>query len=183
MRRLPPDSERPSRTRRKLAAEAVVELVHQLAALPEAAFKGLPLPRELREEFAQARKMKPCAARARQLRHLAGELRADDELLAALSTALGGQRRLSREEALRFQQREELRESLLDPHHGEEALSALEQSAPDLDHAALHEQIELYRHTGDKRYYRAIFRLLEQGGSPKTAPSAFECDLGSTDDA
>lgn len=166
MRRLPPDSERPSRTQRKLAAEAVVELAHQLAALPETAFKGLPLPPELRAEFAQVRKMKPCTARARQLRHLAGELRADDDLLAALSTAVGGQRRLSREEALRFQQREELRESLLDPHHGAEALYALEQRAPALDHAALYEQIERYRQTGDKRYYRAIFRLLEQGGLP-----------------
>lgn len=166
MRRLPPDIERPSRTQRKLAAEAVVELTHQLAALPDAAFKGLPLPQELRDEFEQVRKMKASAARARQLRHLAGELRADDELLAALNTAVGGQRRLSREEALRFHQREELRESLLDPHHGDEALFALEQSAPDLDHAALHEQIERYRHTGDKKYYRAIFRLLEQGGLP-----------------
>jgi len=166
MRRLPSDIERPSRTQRKLAAEAVVELTHQLAALPDTAFKGLPLPQELREEFEQVRKMKACAARARQLRHLAGELRADEELLAALNTALGGQRRLSREEALRFHQREELRESLLDPHHGAEALYALEQSAPGLDHAALHEQIERYRQTGDKRYYRAIFRLLEQGGLP-----------------
>ena len=164
MRRLSPDMERPSRTQRKLAAEAVVELAHQLAALPDAVFKGLPLPQELRAEFIQVRKMKASAARARQVRHLAGELRADEELLAAVNTALGGQRRLSREEALRFQQREELRESLLDPHHGDEALYVLEQSAPDLDHAALHEQIALYRQTGEKRYYRAIFRLLEQGG-------------------
>jgi len=162
MRRLPLDSERPSRTQRKLAAEAVVELVHQLAALPEAAFRGLPLPKELRAEFEQVRRMKASAARARQLRHLAGELRADEDLLAALNTALGGQRRLSREEALRFRQREELRESLLDPHHGDETLYALEQSAPGLDHAALQEQIELYRQTGEKRYYRAIFRLLEE---------------------
>jgi ribosome-associated protein len=162
MRHLPPDSERPSRTQRKLAAEAVVELTHQLAALPDTAFKGLPLPRELRAEFEQVRTMKPTAARARQLRHLAGELRADEELLVALGTAVGGQRRLSREEALRFQQREELRESLLDPHHGAAALYALEQRAPDLDHAALREQLELYRQTGEKRYYRAIFRLLEQ---------------------
>jgi ribosome-associated protein len=165
MRRLPPDSERPSRTRRKLAAEAVVELAHHLAALPDAAFKGLPLPQELRDEFAQVRKMRASAARARQLRHLAGELRAADDLLAALTTALGGQRRLNREEALRFRQREELRESLLDPLHGDEALCALEQRAPDLDHAALHRQIELYRQTGDKKHYRAIFRLLEQAGS------------------
>ena len=166
MRRLPSDSERPSRTQRKLAAEAVTELTQQLAALPDAAFKGLPLPQELRDEFAQVRKMKASAARARQLRHLAGELRADDELLAALNTALGGQRRLSREEALRFQQREELRERLLDPQHGAEVLRALEQSVPGLDHAALHEQVEIYRQTGAKRYYRAIFRLLEQGGVP-----------------
>ena len=50
-----------------------------------------------------------------------------------------------------------------DPHHGAEALSALEQRAPDLDHAALHEQVARYRQTGDKKHYRAIFRLLEQG--------------------
>jgi ribosome-associated protein len=168
MRRLPPDSdsERPSRTQRKLAAEAVVELAHQLAALPDAAFKGLSLPQELREEFEQVRKMKPCAARARQVRHLAGELRADAELLAALNTALGGQRRLNHEEALRFRQREELRASLLDPHHGAAVFAALVQSAPDLDHAALSVQIERYRQTGDKKYSRAIFRLLEQGGLP-----------------
>jgi ribosome-associated protein len=166
MHRLPSESERPSRTQRKLAAEAAVELAHQLAALPDTSFKGLPLPRELRIEFEQVRKMKPTAARARQVRHLAGELRADEELQALLGAALSGKRRLSREEALRFQQREELRESLLDPHHGDAALYALEQRAPDLDHAALHEQIACYRQTGEKRYYRAIFRLLEQGGVP-----------------
>jgi ribosomal 50S subunit-associated protein YjgA (DUF615 family) len=166
MPRLLPASERPSRTQRKLAAEAVLELAHQLAALPDAAFKGLPLPQELREEFAQVRTMKASAARARQLRHLAGTVRADEELLAALNTALGGQRRLSREEALRFQRREALRASLLDPHRGDAALAALEQSAPGLDHAALREQIERYRQTGDKRYSRAVFRLLEQGGLP-----------------
>ena len=166
MRRLSPDSERPSRTQRKLAAEAVVELAHQLAALPDAAFKGLPLPPELRAEFVQVRKMKACAARARQLRHLAGALRADEELVVALNTALGGQRRLSREEALRFHQREELRESLLDPQHGDALLFALQQKAPALDHAALYEQITRYRQSGDKKYYRAIFRLLEQGGLP-----------------
>ncbi len=164
MQHLPPDSERPSRTQRKLAAEAVVAVAHQLAALPEAVFKGLPLPQELRDEFEQVRTMKPCAARARQLRHLAGALRADADLLAALTTALGGQRRSSREETLRFRQREALRESLLDPQQGAAVLAALEQSVPDLDPAALHEQIERYRQTGDKRYYRAIFRLLEQGG-------------------
>lgn len=164
MRRLPPDSERPSRTQRKLAAEAVLELAHQLSTLPDATFRGLPLPKELREEFAQVRNMKASAARARQLRHLAGTLRADEELLAALNTVLGGQRRASREEALRFQQREALRESLLDTHQSDEVLSALQQSAPGLDHAALREQIKRYRQTGDKRYSRAVFRLLEQGG-------------------
>jgi ribosome-associated protein len=164
MRRLPPDSERPSRTQRKLAAEAVTELTHQLAALPADAFKGLPLPKELRSEFAQVRKMKASAARARQLRHLAGELRADDDLLAALHTALSGQRRASREEALRFQEREALRESLLDPQHSAAVLAALEQKTPALDHAALREQLERYRQTGEKRCYRAIFRLLEQAG-------------------
>lgn len=165
MRRLPPDVERPSRTQRKLAAEAVVEQAQQVAALPEPAFKGLPLPKELRAEFEQVRKMKDCAARARQVRHLAGRLRDDDELLAALSTALAGTRRLSYAEAQRFKQREELRASLLDPQHGAAALAALAQSAPDLDHAALREQIERYRQTGDKKYSRALFRLLEQGGA------------------
>ncbi len=170
MRQLSPDTERPSRTQRKLAAEAVVDVAHQIAALPEPAFKGLPLPKELRVEFEQARKMKACAARARQLRHLAGELRDDDELLAALNSALSGKRRLSREDALRFRQREELRERLLDPQHGSVLLGGLEQSAPALDHAALREQVELYRRTGEKRYYRAIFRLLEQAGLPGGNP-------------
>lgn len=145
-----------------MAAEAVTELAHQLAALPDTAFRELPLPKDLRVEFEQVRKMKASGARARQLRHLAGGLRVDEELLAILNTALGGQRRSSRESAQRFQQLEALRESLLDPQHGVEVLRAIEQSAPGLDHAALRDQIQLYRHTGDKQYYRAIFRWLER---------------------
>lgn len=160
MRRLPPDSERPSRTQRKLAAEAVVELAHKLADLPDATFKRLPLTEELRAEFSQVRKMKASAARERQLRHLGSELRADEELLAELTAVLGGHSQARRDEAQHFHQIEELRESLLDPKYGSAALADLESRAPHLDHAALRHQIELYRRTGDKKVYRAIFRLL-----------------------
>lgn len=161
MRRLPEaPPERPSRTKRKHAAEAVTELAHHLAELPEATFRRLPLPEELRAEFGQVRAMKVSGARARQLRHLGSALREDAELLAQLQEVLAGHSQAQRDEARTLHRIEELRSRLVDPQQGAAALDELVTVAPGLDRGALQQQIELYRRHADKKAFRTIFRLL-----------------------
>lgn len=160
MRRLPEVPERPSRTQLKHAAEAVTELAQRLAELPEATFRRLPLPEELRAEFAQVRVMKVSGARARQLRHLGSVLREDAELLAQLQEVLAGHSQAQRDEARALHRIEELRTRLVDPQQGAAALDELAAVAPGIDRGALQQQIELYRRNADKKAFRTIFRLL-----------------------
>lgn len=159
MRRLPAGTERPSRSARKRAAGEVTELAHQLAELPEAAFRRLPLPEELRAEFAQVRTMKASAARERQLRHLGGVLRDDAALQGELQAELSGHSQVQRDAARALHRLEELRARLLDPATAAMALAEVA-ARPGLDLAALQQQLERHRRDGDKKAFRAIFRLL-----------------------
>lgn len=160
MRRIADLPERPSRTKRKHAAEAVTELAHELAELPEATFRRLPLPDDLRAEFAQVRGMKASAARERQLRHLGGALRDDADVLEQLREVLAGHSQAQRDEARLLHQLEGLRTRLCDPQQSAAALTEAATAYPALDGAALRHQLELYRRDADKKAFRTIFRLL-----------------------
>lgn len=162
MRRLPEETVRPSRTQRKLAAEAVTELAHRLTELPDATFKRLPLSDELRAEFSQVRKMKASAARERQLRHLGSELREDEELLARLKETLAGHDQKSRDEARLLHQFETWRTRLVDEALHAVTLNEVCAALPGLDRKALLDLIERYVQRCDKAAYRGIFRLLQE---------------------
>jgi ribosome-associated protein len=161
MRRLPPDSERPSRSALKRAAAGVTDLAEQLADLPEAAFRRLPLSAALLSEFVQVRAMKASGARARQLRHLGSALRADPEVLAQLQATLAGHTQVQRDDARALHRLEELRARLLDPQQSAAALAEVMATLPDIDRSALQHAIHACRDNNDKKAFRSIFRLLQ----------------------
>jgi ribosome-associated protein len=167
MRRLPADYERPSRSALKRAAEAVTDLAHRLADLPDAAFRRLPLTDELRAEFVLVRGMKDSGARARQLRHLGSALREDAELLEQLQSVLAGHSQAQRNDARALHRIEELRTRLLDPELSSAVLLELAETAPNLDRAALQRAINAYRGSNDKKAFRTIFRLLQSACADK----------------
>lgn len=69
----PPPPETPSKTRRKREAEALQELGEELLALRRDSLTRLPLPEELREAIAQAKRMHQRGALRRQ-RQFIGKL-------------------------------------------------------------------------------------------------------------
>lgn len=157
-----------SRTARKEAAHAVGELAHQIAELPEATFRRLPLNEETRAAFVIARGLKASSARARQLRHLGGLLWEDDEMLKGIRQALEGNDERQLADNKLFHDLEGLRDRLLAAESSAGALHEARQAFPALDQAALKSALAQHRKDGDKKAFRTIFRLLRDAAAKGT---------------
>ncbi len=157
-----PHNEREGRGRakKKRAARAIEALAVRMVEASEALCKRLPLPDELRESLNQARSITARSARKRQLKHLAGLLRRDEESAAAIQTALDNVGRRNQTERDLFHHIEELRDALCDPERFTEAIESTAQEWPCLDRQTLTLLAQRVHQTGDKRASREIFRCL-----------------------
>lgn len=169
-----PQEERPSRTAVKNAALAVTDLAHQIAELPEATFRRLPLDAEARAAFVLARGIKASSARARQLRHLSALLRNAPEMLQAVHDTMHGTDQRHYEENRLFHQLETLRDRLLQPESAAAALDEAVAEFPVLDREALARAVHLHHKTADKKHFRTVFRLLREAAEKGRAPQADE---------
>lgn len=158
-----------SRTARKEAAHAVTELAHQIAELPEATFRRLQLNDETREAFVVARSLKASSARARQLRHLSGLLREDEEMLKGIRQTLEGNDQRQLADNKLFHDLEGLRDRLLAPESAAVALNEARAAFPALDQAALKSAVAQHHKDGDKKAFRTVFRLLRDAAAKGTA--------------
>ena len=158
-----------SRTARKEAMQAITELAQQIAELPEATFRRLQLNEETREAFIIARGLKASSARARQLRHLGGLLREDDEMLAGIRLTLEGNDQRQLADNKLFHDLEGLRDRLLAPESSATALAEARTAFPSLDQAALKCAMTQHRKDGDKKAFRTVFRLLRDAASKGAA--------------
>jgi len=122
--------------------------------------KRLPLTDELRDELRFARGIKARSARKRQIKHLAGLLRQDEEMTAAIQAVFDAVGRASRAERDAFQRIERLRDALCDPDLFAEALKRAADELPGLDCEAIARLARNVHQTGDKRAFREIFRRL-----------------------
>jgi ribosome-associated protein len=155
-----PQQEQPSRSAKKRAAKAVEELAERLMNLADADFRRLPLAGEIRREIEEARRIKAHSARKRQLKHLAGLLRRDDESRQEAEGFLALLDLGRHQDAERFHQLEELRERLCDPESREAALAETERNFPGMDLARVRRLAEAAQGGTDKRAFRELFRLL-----------------------
>lgn len=158
-----------SRTARKEAAHAVTDVAHQIAELPEATFRRLPLNAEARAAFVVARGLKASSARARQLRHLGALLREDEEMLLGIRQTLEGSNQRQLDDAKLFHQLEELRDRLLVAESSGAALDEARLAFPALDPTALKSALAQHRKDGDKKAFRTVFRLLRDAAAKGTA--------------
>ena len=154
-----------SRTARKEATHAVTDLAHQIAELPEATFRRLPLNEETREAFVIARGLKASSARARQLRHLGALLREDDEMLLGVRQTLEGSDQRQLADNKLFHDLEQLRDRLLLAESSAAALDEARTAFPALDQAALKSALAQHRKDSDKKAFRAVFRLLRDAAA------------------
>jgi ribosome-associated protein len=153
----------PSRSAKKRAAHQIEELAFELAEMAEAEWRKLPASPELREEILQARETRGHGARKRQIKHLAGVLRRDEEETAALRDFLDGHHALQLAEKKTFHTLEELRDRLCDPVLFDAALQEVGRSCPGVDAAEIARLARLVQASEDRRAFREIFRRLREG--------------------
>lgn len=152
----------PSRSAKKRAAKAIEELAATLVTLAEADYRRLPLSEDIAEELEQARAIKSHGARKRQLKHLAGVLRQDEESRERIETFMADLERGQRQNTAGFHRLEELREGLCDPVRCAETLAEIEETLPDVDTSKIHRLAKSVQNSADKRAFREIFRMLRE---------------------
>lgn len=157
----------PSRSAKKRAAQEIEHLAHELADLAEAEWRKLPAPPELRDEIRQARQTSGHGSRKRQIKHLAGVLRQDEEATTALRDFLAGRHARQLAEKKTFHAFEALRDRLCDPAHSEAALQEVIQRCPAVDPAEIARLARAAHDSNDRRAYREIFRRLREGCLPE----------------
>ena len=154
-----------SRSQQRREALAILTLAGQLVELPAARLGKLELADEVREEIDSYRQMRAHGARKRQLAFIAKKLRQrDDDELASLRAALGGNGEQQRQETAAMHRLEALREQLLSGD--EAALSTFIATHPDVDRQHLRSLLRKARSEKEHpdtppRAYREIFRLLK----------------------
>jgi ribosome-associated protein len=127
------ETEPPSKSERKRAAQAAQDLGEALISLPETELALLGLPEELVEALRAARRITSRSAGARQ-RQFIGKLMRELDLEPVRERLRARSEQASRE-AERFKRIESWRDRLL--NEGAAALSELEKWRPDLDRAQL----------------------------------------------
>lgn len=160
----------PSRSAKKRAAQEVERLAHELAEMAEAEWRKLPASPGIRDEIRQARETHGHGARKRQIKHLAGVLRRNEEETEALRDFLDGRHTLQLAEKKTFHALEELRDRLCEPTLCEAALREVGQRCPGVDLAEIARLARAAHGGEDRRAYREIFRRLREGcaESPRT---------------
>ena len=123
-------------------------------------YRRLPLTGVLAKELEQARAIKSHGARKRQLKHLAGLLREDDENREQVETFMADLERGHRQSTAGFHHFEELREGLCDPTRCAETLEEIEKTLQGVDTGKIHRLAKSVQNSADKRAFREIFRML-----------------------
>jgi len=148
------------RSEKKRAAQLIAALAVQMIDSSEAVCKRLPVPEDVRDVLDLARRSTARGARKRELKHLAGLLRRDEETADAVRAALDDVDRSSRAERDLFHRLEELRDALCDPGRFDETLENAAAEVPGLDRPVMTRLARRVHKDGDKRAFREIFRRL-----------------------
>jgi ribosome-associated protein len=149
-----------SRSQLKREHHALQALGRELVELPDAIFRRLALPEQIREAAMTGRRLQRGALQ-RQLRYLGGLLAGADH--AAIRAALAALQAPARGEVRRLHALEALRERLL--REGDTAIAALLAQHPDADRIRLRQLVRYARREAElattPRAARELFRFLK----------------------
>ncbi|ABA90304.1 protein of unknown function DUF615 [Syntrophotalea carbinolica DSM 2380] len=151
----------PSRSAKKRAAKAVEDMAAHLVELGDADFRRLPLTGEILQAIEETRRIKAFGARKRQLKHLAGMFRRDEDSVQVAEAFLADIQHGRQQAAADFHQLEALRERLCDPEGFDAALEEIRRKMPAADLGKIRRLAESARLHKDKRAFRELFRLLK----------------------
>ncbi|PNU21762.1 hypothetical protein C2E25_00605 [Geothermobacter hydrogeniphilus] len=147
------------RSARKRAAQQVEKLAQRLVDLPEKQLPDLPLPVELAKELEQVRSTRGHSSRRRAVKHLAGMLRRDEELIGRIEDHLAGVSEAHWRQQARFHRLEELRDRLCDPQTVDTVIQELSGCLPGPEIKELR-RLSRVAGNGDRGAARKVFRLL-----------------------
>jgi len=163
------ETEGRGRSAKKREAKAVEQLAQRLADLSDSELATLPQDPELAREIALVRSTSGHSSRKRQIKHLAGLLRREDEKRERITEALDGQAVTQRREILAFHHREDLRDRLCSAATFEATLAEIRAAYPQIDDGKLSRLAGSVHEHGDKRAAREIFRMLRQAEEARGA--------------
>ncbi|SHJ73277.1 ribosome-associated protein [Malonomonas rubra DSM 5091] len=149
-----------SRTKKKQMAKEVEKIADQLSSMSDKAFGQLQLSEDLTVEVVEARETKGRSSHKRQVKHLAGYLRKQEDELLQLMTQLQNLDQVARSEKHEFHQLEKLRDRLCDAQTFETAFAEMLDLYPNVDRKAISRLSRSVHQHGDKRAYREIFKRL-----------------------
>ncbi len=154
--------EKPSRTKKKRAAEALQKVGEQLLTLRDAQLKALELPPELLEAVVAARAMSAHGARRRQLQYIGSLMRQTDA--DQLCGRLAAVTQETNDEARRFKQVERWRDELVagDAGRREWLLTEYPQMAPEQLARLIQAAGQDTSATEKRKAGKALFRYLRQ---------------------
>jgi len=151
-----------SKTRKKQLAKEVEEIAVRLTTITDSQLAKLELPSALAAEVELARSTRGRSSHKRQIKHLAGLLRKQDEVLERLLQQMDGFDQVARTDKKQFHQHEQLRDRLCSAETFAEALDELIAFVPDIDRRAITRLARSVHQNGDKRAYREIFKRIRQ---------------------
>jgi ribosome-associated protein len=153
--------EGPSKSQKKREVEALQDLGTELVKLPEAQFRRIELPEELRAAVAECRKITQNGALRRQRQYIGKLMRAIDP--APIQAQLDAFKGVSAVENARLHQAERWREKLIADN---DALTAFLDQFPDTDATHLRQLIRNARdeaaHGKPPKAFREVFRVIRE---------------------
>ncbi len=148
--------DRPSRSQRKRAAEALQDLGLALVELPQAKLDRIELPDQLRAAIDLARRITAHGGKRRQLQYIGKLMRGFD--VETVSAQLEAFQQADRRAAQRFHLFETLRDRLL--AEGDDALGSILERYPHADRQHLRQLVRQAQQERDKNKPPAAARVL-----------------------
>lgn len=149
-----------SRTKKKQLAKEIEQLAEQLTAMPEKQFRQLSMAEDVCQEAELARATKGRGSHKRQIKHLAGLLRKQEDELLRLQEQLLELDQVARSEKKEFHQLEKLRDRLCDKSSFDEAFNEMLNLYSQIDRKTISRLARSVHQHADKRAFREIFKRL-----------------------
>lgn len=151
-----------SKTRRKKQAKEVEQIAERLVAMADNQVAQLELPDLVAKELQLARATEGRGSQRRQLKHLAGILRKQEDVFAAVLKQLDAIDQVARQDRKQFHLVEGLRDRLCQEATFAEAMDELKDLAPRINMKVITRLARSVHEHGDRRAYRDIFQRIKQ---------------------
>jgi ribosome-associated protein len=148
-----------SRTQKKREAKSVEMLAKALSDLSRHEVEHIPVDPEIREEIFKVQSMSSHGARRRQIKLLSKRLRRMD--LSSILQFMEENKGMAIAENQSLQKLERFRNLIVEEEEDHSALDEAAQLFPDLDIGVVASLAQHYRFTGNRRYFREIFKMLK----------------------